>query len=41
MFYNIFKLKIDGEKRVLFTGSDVLINQIGHVQKEDYPFKAQ
>ena len=35
----ILQIEVDGEKRVLFTGSDVLITQIGHVQKEDYPFK--
>ncbi len=34
----LMQLEIDGEKRVLFTGSDVLISQIQHVQKEDYPF---
>ena len=33
-------LEFDGEKRILFTGSDVLITQIQHVKKEDYPFTA-
>ena len=35
----ILQLEVDDEKRVLFTGSDVLINQIQHVSREDYPFK--
>lgn len=36
----ILQLEVDGTKHVLFTGSDVLISQIQHVQKEDYPFSA-
>lgn len=35
----MLQLEVDGEKRILFTGSDVLIAQIQHVNKEDYPFK--
>ena len=39
---NVLMLQIEweNEKRVLFTGSDVLIGQIEHVNKEDFPFKA-
>jgi len=36
----MLQLEVDAEKRILFTGSDVLIGQIQHVKKEDYPFKA-
>lgn len=36
----ILQLEVDGTKHVLFTGSDVLISQIQHVKKEDYPFIA-
>jgi RNA-directed DNA polymerase len=35
----MLQLEVDGEKRILFTGSDVLIAQIQHIKKEDYPFK--
>ncbi len=34
----VLQIEVDSEKRVLFTGSDILIGQIQHVQKEDYPF---
>jgi hypothetical protein len=32
------QVEIDQEKRVVFTGSDVLITMIQHVKKEDMPF---
>jgi len=35
----MLQIEINDEKRVLFTGSDVLINQILHVTETDYPFK--
>jgi hypothetical protein len=33
------QIGIDGEKRVLFTGSDVLIEQIKLVDRSDFPFE--
>ena len=35
----MLQLEINDEKRVLFTGSDVLISQIEHVKEKDYPFE--
>ena len=32
------QIEIDGEKRIVFTGSDVLIKMIIQVKKEDMPF---
>jgi len=32
------QIQLGGEKRVVFTGSDVLINMIRQVKKEDFPF---
>jgi hypothetical protein len=39
---NVLTLQIElsGEKQIIFTGSDVLIDQITQVQKEDFPFLA-
>lgn len=33
------QIEIDNEKRVLFTGSDVLIEQIKSIKKDDFPFE--
>jgi hypothetical protein len=35
------QIEFDNEKRVLFTGSDRLMNQINQVVKEDFPFIAK
>lgn len=33
------QVEVDGEKKVIFTGSDVLISMIKKVEQEDMPFK--
>lgn len=32
------QIEIDNEMHVIFTGSDVLIESVTQIQKEDYPF---
>jgi hypothetical protein len=34
------QLEVDGEKRVVFTGSDVLISQIKQIPSEELPILA-
>jgi hypothetical protein len=34
------QIEVDNEKRVVFTGSDVLLSQIKQVNPEDLPFVA-
>jgi len=34
------QIELNREPHVVFTGSDVLLDQIGQVQKEDFPFLA-
>jgi hypothetical protein len=33
------QIEVDGEKRILFSGSKVLISMINQVNKEDFPFQ--
>lgn len=33
------QIEIDGQKRVIFTGSQALLSAISEIKKEDFPFK--
>jgi hypothetical protein len=34
------QIEVSGEKQIIFSGSDVLMDQITQVNQEDFPFKA-